>query len=178
MTAHRRSAYFTRRSGRKQHRFPKVSAVADVATHLCLALTVERGPKADDPAMNRTVDAARRRLNFAVLLADAGYDAEHHHRWLSRRHGVVGLIPPRRGRPAHDPDHEPPGFFRAFCHRHWGRLKRRYGQRWQVETFFSMLKRRLGGVLRARKRHTIDRECHLRAIVLNLMILGERTGSG
>lgn len=154
-----------------------MSVVTDVRSHLCLAVTVERGPKPDDPAMHRTVRDARRRLDFDLLLADAGYDAEHHHRWLSRR-GIIGLIAPWRGRPAHDPEHTPAGFFRRYCKRNWEQLKHRYGQRWQVETFFSMVKRKHGSVLSARKRHPIDRECHLRAITLNLMILVEAQGSG
>lgn len=177
MAADRRSIYYARRSGRKHRRFPEISAVADTATHLCLALSVERGPGPDDPALRRTVNAARRRLGFDTLLADAGYDGEHHHRWLSQRHGVVGVIPPTRGRPPNAADHEPPGFFRRWCKRAWEQLKPRYGQRWQVETLFSMLKRKLGDRLRARKRHPIDRECHLRLITLNLMILGEHARS-
>jgi hypothetical protein len=41
-----------------------------------------------------------------------------------------------------------------------------------------MLKRRLGSTLQARKRHAVDRECHLRVITLNLMILGRYEASG
>lgn len=171
MEACRRSVYFSKRSGRKQSRFPKLSAVTDVASHLCLALTVERGPKPDDPAMHRTVAAARRRFGFDILLGDAGYDGENHHVYLYEDHDVIGLIPPDRGRPPKDPEQPPGGFFRRFCRDIWQSIKERYGQRWQIETFFSMLKRKLGSALTARKRHPIDRECHLRAITLNLMIL-------
>lgn len=171
MSSDRASAYYGRRCGRKMRRFPKLSAVVHIDSHLCLALTAERGPKPDDPAMKRTVDAARRVLGFDLLLADAGYDGEHHHAYLSSRHGVTAIIPPTRGRPAHAPTHEPPGFFRAYCHRFWDRLKQWYNQRWQIETFFSMVKRKLGSTMTARKRHTIDREAHLRVITLNLMIL-------
>ncbi len=73
-------------------------------------------------------------------------------------------------------------FYRAgltpFRYPIWPHLLETYGQRWQVETTFSMLKRRLGSVVRARKRHAVDRECHLKAIVLNLLILVEAGGSG
>ena len=47
----------------------------------------------------------------------------------------------------------------------------RYGQRWQVETVNSMLKRLLGSALRARNYHSQCRELRLRALTLNVMIL-------
>ncbi len=174
LTLHRRSTYFAKRSGLRYKRFAKLSAVTDVKSHLCLSLTVERGPKPDDPAMYRTITAALRRHRFHLLLADAGYYAEHHLVWLLRRK-VLGIIPPQRGRPANG---EPGGPWRRLLHRIWPHLLVTYGQRWQVETTFSMLKRRLGSVVRARKRHAVDRECHLKAIVLNLLILVEAGGSG
>ena len=48
--------------------------------------------------------------------------------------------------------------------------KKTYGQRWQIETTFSMLKRLLGSALRSRKRYAIDREIVLRVLTINLMI--------
>ncbi len=101
-------------------------------------------------------------------------DAEHHLAWLRRRR-ILGIIPPRRGRPT---DAEPTGLWRGWLHRGWPDLLDTYGQRWQIETTFSMLKRRLGSVVRARKRHAVDRECHLKAIALNLLILAEAEASG
>lgn len=54
-------------------------------------------------------------------------------------------------------------------------LKRsRYGQRWQIETTNSMLKRLLGSALRARKYWNQCREILLRAITLNIMIVRRR----
>ncbi len=49
--------------------------------------------------------------------------------------------------------------------------KKTYGQRWQIETTFSMLKRLLGSSLRSRKRYAIDREIVLRVLTINLMII-------
>lgn len=46
-----------------------------------------------------------------------------------------------------------------------------YGQRWQIETVFSMLKRRLGAALRARRAHSQHREIALRLATHNLVIL-------
>ncbi|MEW6360465.1 MAG: transposase, partial [Planctomycetota bacterium] len=49
-----------------------------------------------------------------------------------------------------------------------------YGQRWQIETAFSMIKRLLGSALRARYYHSQCREMYLRVITFSLMILWPR----
>ncbi len=103
------------------------------------------------------------------LLADVGYDGEHHHEFLYHELGVLGIIPPQRGRPPNRPSRYTRGFFHQLLKNHWPVAE--YGQRWQVETDFSMLKRLLGAALRSRKRHSIDREIALRVLTLNLMIL-------
>jgi hypothetical protein len=163
------SPYFGRRTGRKFHRFPKLSAVIDVGTHLFLGFVIDRGPKPDDIEMHRLSRQAHRRHPFDALLGDVGYDAEHHHEFLYHQLGVLGIIPPQRGRPPNTPSQSTRGFFRQFIKDHWPVAE--YGQRWQVETDFSMLKRLLGSAVRSRKRHSIDREIVLRVLAINLMIL-------
>ena len=163
------SAYFGQRSGRKFHRFPKLSAVIDTGSHLFLGVVVDRGPKPDDMEFHRVARQAHRRHPFDVLLADVGYDAEHHHEFLYDELGVLGVIPPERGRPHKTPSRQTRGLFRQFLKDHWPVAE--YGQRWQVETDFSMLTRLLGSAVRSRKRHAIDREIVLRTITINLMIL-------
>jgi hypothetical protein len=49
--------------------------------------------------------------------------------------------------------------------------KHTYGQRWQIETVFSMLKRNMGSALRARSYHSQNREIRLRVLTHNLAIL-------
>ena len=49
--------------------------------------------------------------------------------------------------------------------------KRKYGQRWQIETVNSMIKRTLGAALRARKYWSQSREIVLKVLTLNVMIL-------
>ena len=53
---------------------------------------------------------------------------------------------------------------------HFGQYKPKYGQRWQVETVNSMIKRRLGSALH-RKYQSQCRETVLRAITYNVMIV-------
>ena len=49
--------------------------------------------------------------------------------------------------------------------------KKQYGQRWQIETVNSMIKRLLDAALRARTYWSQSREIVLRVLTLNMMIL-------
>lgn len=166
-------AYSTRRCHRQgqhlKHRYPKLSAVVDIRSHLFLSALVDRGPQPDDPEFRPVVRQAHQRHCFAVLFADAGYDAESHHRFLYHGLGVLGVIPPIRGRPVKDRRQVPRGFFRSTLAKCWP--KKEYGQRWQIETDFSMLKRLLGSALRNRRYDTLNHEILLRVLTINLMIL-------
>ena len=51
------------------------------------------------------------------------------------------------------------------------RYKRVYGQRWQAESAFSRHKRRLGSALGGRSDASRERECHLRVLTHDLMLL-------
>jgi len=170
------SAYYVRRKAKgkdfKQSmtykHFPKAGIVCDCKSHLILSIVPERGPGSDASHFQRAFDQAHRRIRFAALAADAGYDGEHNHVY-ARRRGVRTLIPSRIGRPTDKP---PSGYWRRMMRRVLPRS--RYGQRWQVETTNSMLKRLLGSALRARNYWSQCREIMLRALTLNIMILRRR----
>lgn len=142
------------------------------ASHLCLSIAGGVGPGPDDPKFAGLARDAKRRLaELAAVLADAGFDAERHHEVLDAL-GLLGVIPPQRGRPrTAGGEGQRGGFFRNFWHGCWKRVKGLYGQRWQAETFFSMLKRLLDSFLRATKRWSRHREMCLKAITVNLMLL-------
>lgn len=169
MNAGSASAYFGHRSGRRYHRFPKVSVVIDVKTHVLLGAVIDRGPKPDDLEFHRLARQAHRRHPFDALLGDVGYDGEHHHVFLWKKLGVLGIIPPTRGRPAKNRRYRPSSFYRGFIADHWPIPL--YGQRWQIECGFSMLKRLLDDKIRSRLSNAIDNEIVLRILTLNLMIL-------
>ena len=168
------SRYFTKRKadgkpgGDRTHaHFPKVVFVVDCATHMILSAVPGRGPATDLVQFGRAFGQALRRARIATLLADADFDAEWLHEAV-RGHGVRTIIPPRRGRPTEKP---PTGRWRRVMKQRWARLKSKYGQRWQVETVNSMIKRRLGSALRARVEANQFREIILRAITHNVMII-------
>ena len=144
------SRYFTKRQAdgkpsgdRTYAHFPKVVFVVDCASHMILSAVPGRGPATDLVQFGRAWSQAARRARIETLLADADFDAE----WLHvsvRSHGVRTIIPPTRGRPS---DKAPAGRWRRVMKQRFGRLKPKYGQRWQVETVNSMIKRRLGSAL-------------------------------
>ena len=176
LESHHASDYYVRRKAkggdRKQsmtyRRFPKAGLMCDCTSHLILSIVPQRGPGPDFTHFHRAFDQAQRRIRLATLAADAGYDAEHIHVY-ARSRGVRTLIPPLIGRPTS----KPPSTY-------WRRLMKRvlphsrYGQRWQVETTNSMLKRLLGSALRARSYWSQCREIVLRGLTLNIMILRRR----
>jgi transposase len=169
------SAYFVNRRERAckpanptttYTRYPYVELVCDCRSHFVLTVLPSRGPTSDDhffqPALRETLD----RISVATLLADAGFDSEAAHQFAREQCGVRTIIPPTRGRPGLKP---PRGYWRNRMKRWFP--KKQYGQRWQVETVNSMIKRLLGAALRARNYRSQSREIVLRVLTLNIMIL-------
>jgi hypothetical protein len=147
--------------------YPKVVFVVDCASHLILSAVPGRGPASDLVQFGRALSQAVRRARIGTLLADADFDAEWAHRSI-RSHGIRSIIPPERGRPSDKP---PAGRWRRRMKQRFEEYRRKYGQRWQVETVNSMIKRRLGSALRARSYLSQCREIILRAITQNAMIV-------
>ena len=118
--------------------------------------------------LSELLDQACQITSIRRLLCDAGYDSETNHLDARDQHGTVAIIPATSGRPSTRP---PKAKHRRRMKTQWERYKKRYGQRWQVETTISMFKRLLGSGLRARHHWSRCREIMLRVITLNVMIL-------
>ncbi len=174
---HHTSRYFVRRrnkptnTGKRRpstscRRFPKMAVLADCRSHLVLAVHFERGPGPDITHLKTLLAKPLQQLRITTLAADAGYDAEWVHELLRRQYGLRVLIPAQIGRPT---SKAPSGRYRCwmFFHLH----QTRYGQRWQVETVFSMIKRRLGDTLRAHTFWSQRRAALLKVLAHNILIL-------
>lgn len=178
--AQQTSHYFVRRraKGRKDwqtttyKRFPKLDLLVDCSNHMVLAAIAERGPGPDIKHVVPIVYQACGRAEIDTLLADAGYDAEWVH-WLGREAMEIRtLIPPKIGRPTDKP---PTGYYRRLMSQ---RLHLTcYGQRWQVETAVSMIKRRQGSAVNARTYWSQCRALMLKAVTHNILILYALTES-
>ena len=142
--SHHVSRYFVRRRCRTYktsakwqtttyRRWPKLALAVDADRHLIVATRPMRGPCPDINHIERVVGRAWRDWEIGTVYADAGYDAEWVHTWLREDLGVPGLIPPKIGRPTNKP---PSGRWRRWMREHLDETD--YGQRWGVETVFSM----------------------------------------
>lgn len=168
------SRYYTfrRRAGDRRlvwHRWPKLTAACDLASHLFCGAFVSEGPTQDSPQFRPAVAAAAGRVRWRDLFADAGYDAEHNHAFAREALGVtrtvIALNPRNAGRK-----------WPAVAQPYRRAMKRRAnragcGQRWQIESAFSQHKRVLGSALRARLPDARERETYLRVLTHNLMLL-------
>jgi len=168
------SHYFVRRraKGGKSYqsttykRFPKLGVLCSCRTHLILAAVPGRGPSPDILHFEPTARQATRRCRLGTLYADAGYDAEWVHDMARREMQIRTVIPPRIGRPT---GKAPSGYWRKVMSERLHTTG--YGQRWQDETVFSMIKRRLGSAVNAMTYWSQCRALMLKAIAHNILIL-------
>jgi hypothetical protein len=168
------SLYYTRRraDGGKipvfcRH-YAKLELATDCATHLILAAIAGRGPRVDVDRFVPLLDQALDRILLDSALADAGYDSEGNHCHARQTRGVRSYIPARHGRPSQK---LPSGRFRRQMKQRLDKNYGSYGQRWQIETVNSMIKRRLAAHVAARSYWSQSRELMLLIITHNTMIL-------
>jgi hypothetical protein len=166
--------YVRRRNGGKKawqtvaySRYAKLEAAFDCRTHLMVAALAGRGPRVDTDRFAPLLDAALANAPVRSALADAGYDSEANHRHAREARGVRSFIPASIGRPSARP---PAGRYRRRMRQRLDKHYGRYGQRWQAETGFSMIKRRLGSEVRGRSYWSQCRELLLMAITYNAML--------
>lgn len=172
--SHYTSSYFVRRKakGGEQHqtthytRFPKVGIVADCRAYLVLAGIPSWGPSPDILHWKEAIREATTRVTLKALTADAGYDAEHAHVFAREKFNIRTIIPNRIGRPT---TKLPSGKYRRIMAVRFNKVL--YGQRWQIETINSIIKRRLGSFLRARTYWSQMREMMLRLFTYNVMVV-------
>ena len=168
------SRYFIHRCSRTPNlwqttqytRYPKLGLLVDCSNHTVLSYLPDQGPKTDIRDLAPTLAGRSSHVRIEWLTADAGYDSEENHRICREQHGIRSLIPPTHGRPTTKPAR---GRYRRLMQRRFN--KKRYGQRWQVETVVSMMKRRLGAALKGRSYWSRRRDLMLIVLTHNIMIL-------
>ena len=174
------SSYFVKRRSREPDlwqttqytRYPKLGIVCDCRSHLILSTMTRRGPTPDVDQFRKTLLPLLGTVKIRHLVADAGYDSESNHEFARDVHGIRTTIPATHGRPT---DKLPRGRYRRLMKQRFD--EERYGQRWQVETVISMIKRNLGSALRARKYWSQCREMMLLALTHNIMVIRRAHGA-
>jgi DDE family transposase len=171
------SRYFFQRAGRPHtaRLWTKLTVVCDTRSHFLVGATVTAGPSNDSPQFRPALAQASLAVAWDRVLADAAFDAEEHHRYAREDLGVrATVIPLNRRRQGRRWPKTPyrRQMVRRFRKKPRGARHRRvYGQRWQAESAFSRHKRRLGSALAGRSDESRTRECYLRVLTHNLMLL-------
>lgn len=168
--SHHVSRYFVARQGRQsayfRSYFPKVGIICDTANHLIIWGIPERGPQFDRTHFKSALTEASKQKNIRNLVADAGYDGEGNHVFARESLGIRLIMPATIGWQS-----------RSMPRTKWRRQMRtrfprkQYGQRWQIETVMSMLKRNFAPYSRARSYWSQCREIMLRLFTHNVLIV-------
>src|SRR5262249_25652192 len=169
----RRSTYYVRRWGGTQKRwqtvvysrFAKLELSVDCASHLLLAVGAGRGPRVDVDRFVPLLDATVEQVHRDAALADAGFDAAPQPPYAREAKGVRSSLPAKIGRPTDEP---PTGRYRREMKQRLHKDYGQYGQRWQVETGISMLKRRLSHSVNGHTYWSQCRDVWLLAITYNI----------
>ena len=160
----------TGKHGRKRkveyRRYPKLGVLCDCKSHLILAAKVGQGPNPDFSYFEPLLCDAIKRARPHTVTADAGFGSEKNHEIARDMFGIQSLMPANHGRPT---EKEPAGRYRRAMQRHLAQSN--YGQRWQSETVFSMIKRQHGEVVRARSYWRRCRLLLLKVLTHNLSLL-------
>ncbi|MCH8748713.1 IS5 family transposase [Patescibacteria group bacterium] len=173
--SHHVSHYFVKRRSKNDPlqyqqttyaRYPKLGLVCDCANHLILSGVTGQGPGPDITHYQEALSEASQQRPLDTLLADAGYDSEASHSLVRTKYHTKTIIPARIGRPT---TKLPLTHYRRQMATNFDRQT--YGQRWQVETVMSMLKRNFGAALKARSYWSQSREMMLRVFSHNVMIV-------
>lgn len=166
------------RRSRSARRTPKLSLSVATRCHAVLAARARTGMGSDagdfEPLLRQTL---RRCPRTRTVLADAGYDSHRNHQIAREELKVRSWIKTGNGRPSSKP---PASRYRRMMKK---KLKgsqkgKPYGQRSQVETVNSMMKRNLGDSLRARTPAGRRKEQMLRVLTHNISLLLSRIEEG
>lgn len=173
------SPYFIKRRSHKHKtpqvttytRYPKLELLCDCATHVVLSAIPTLGPHPDTDRLVPLLFAPLSRgVGIGCGLFDAGYDSEANHFFARQCCHLRSVMPPLIGRPAKDLARPPAGRWRRVMRRY---RDCRYGQRWQIESVISMIKRRQGGYVLNRSNAARFREMSLKVLTHNIMIIAE-----
>jgi len=177
MESRHTSRYFFKRANRKHSSrlWTKLTVACETSSHFLTAATVSLGPANDAPQFRPVMAQASLRVRYDRVLADSAFDSEESHRHCREDLGVRSTVIPlnrRNGGRKWPKTRYRRQMVRRFRKEPRGsRYRRVYGQRWQAESAFSRHKRLLGSALRAKSDASRERECYLRVLTHNLMLL-------
>ncbi len=177
MESRHTSRYFFQRANRKRNSrlWTKLAVTCDTQSHFLTAATASLGPTNDAPQFRPLMAQASLVIGYDRVLADAAFDSEEGHRFCREELGIRSTVIPLNRR--NQGRKWPKTRYRRQMVRRFrkrpknSRYRRVYGQRWQAESVFSRHKRLLGSALGGKSDASRERECYLRVLTHDLMLL-------